>query len=26
MIEYLLTFLTEQGRKISTIEISEDWK
>ena len=26
MIEYLLTFLTEQGRKISMIEISEDWK
>ena len=26
MIEYLLTFLTEQGRKISTIEISEDWQ
>ncbi len=26
MIEYLLTFLTDQGAKISEVEISEQWK
>jgi len=26
IVEYMLTFLTEQGRKIARIEISEEWK
>ncbi|MBA63142.1 MAG: hypothetical protein CMJ76_12355 [Planctomycetaceae bacterium] len=26
MIQYLLNFLTDEGRKIATVEISKDWK
>jgi parvulin-like peptidyl-prolyl isomerase len=26
LIAHLLNFLTEEGRKISTVELSEDWK